>query len=247
MTYCLAIKVKEGLVAIADTCITAGSNTSTKKKVYIEQYENHSIFIMTSGLRSVRDKTINYFQELSEVNKTHNKLYKAVNAFGEQLKRVAQEDKSFLANAGLKFNLYTIIGGQLKDDESQKLFMIYPEGNWVELEEDSAYTIIGNSTQGKAILNTVIDSNTSMKQALKAGFLSFDATRLSANNVDFPIDVVLYKKNSFNMFEKRYEQKELIELSDLWAKKLKKSLDELPENWIHSTFNKHEEKLENLK
>nr|WP_315149041.1 hypothetical protein [uncultured Flavobacterium sp.] len=247
MTYCLAIKVKEGLVAIADTCITAGSNTSIKKKVHIEQYENHSMFIMTSGLRSVRDKTINYFQELSEVNKTYNKLYKAVNAFGEQLKRVAKEDKSFLINAGLKFNLHTIIGGQLKDDESQKLFLIYPEGNWVELDEDSSYLIIGNSNQGKAILNRLIDSDTSMKQALKAGFLSFDSTRLSANNVDFPIDVVLYKKNSFKMFEKRYEQKELAELSDLWAEKLKKSLDELPENWIHSEFNKSEAKLENSK
>ena len=65
MTYCLAIKVKDGLVAISDTCITAGSNISTKKKVHIEQYENHSMFIMTSGLRSVRDKAINYFQELT--------------------------------------------------------------------------------------------------------------------------------------------------------------------------------------
>lgn len=246
MTYCLAIKVKEGLVAIADTCITAGSNTSIKKKVHIEQYENHSMFIMTSGLRSVRDKTINYFQELSTVNKTYNKLYKAVNAFGEQLKRVAQEDKSFLINAGLKFNLHTIIGGQLKDDESQKLFLIYPEGNWVELDENSAYLIIGNSAQGKAILNRVIDSNTTMKQALKAGFLSFDSTRMSANNADFPIDVVLYKKNSFKILEKRYEQKELVELSDLWAKKLKKSLDELPENWIDFNFNKLEVKLEKL-
>ena len=243
MTYCLAIKVKEGLVAIADTCITAGSNTSIKKKVHIEQYENHSLFIMTSGLRSVRDKTINYFQELSEVNKNYNKLYKAVNAFGEQLKRVAQEDKSFLLNAGLKFNLHTIIGGQLKDDDSQKLFLIYPEGNWVEIEEDSAYLIIGNSNQGKAILNRLIDSNTSMKQALKAGILSFDSTRASANNVDFPIDVVLYKKNSFKMLERRYEQKDLAEITDLWTQKLKKSLDELPENWIDSTFNTHEEKL----
>jgi putative proteasome-type protease len=247
MTYCLAIKVKEGLAAIADTCITAGSNKSIKKKIHIEQYDNYSIFIMTSGLRSVRDKTINYFQEEAEVNKTYNKLYKAVNAFGQQLKRVAQEDKVSLLNAGLKFNLNTIIGGQLRDDESQKLFLIYPEGNWVELDDGSPYVIIGNSGQGKAILNRVINSNTSLKQALKAGFLSFDSTRVSANNVDFPIDVVLYKKNSFKMFEKRYEQKELQDISDLWAEKLKKSLDELPETWIDAAFEKLEEKLDTAK
>jgi len=247
MTYCLAIKVKDGLVAISDTCITAGSNTSIKKKVHIEQYENQSMFIMTSGLRSVRDKAINYFQELSEVNKTYNKLYKAVNAFGDQIKRVALEDKAYLLNSGLKFNLNTIIGGQLKDDDSHKLFLIYSEGNWVELDEGSPYVIIGNSGQGKAILNRILDPNTSMKQALKAGFLSFDSTRVSTNNVDFPIDVVLYKKNTFEMFEKRYEQKDLVEVSELWAQKLKQSLEELPETWIDKTFDKLEEKLDDKK
>ena len=244
MTYCLAIKVKDGLVAISDTCITAGSNISIKKKVHIEQYENNSMFIMTSGLRSVRDKAINYFQELTETNKSYNKLYKAVNAFGEQVKRVALEDKTFLLNAGLKFNLNTIIGGQLKDDATQKLFLIYSEGNWVELDEGSPYVIIGNSGQGKAILNRILNPETSMKQALKAGFLSFDSTRVSTNNVDFPIDVVLYKKNSFQMFEKRYEQKELAAVSELWAEKLKKALDEIPETWIDSTFDTLEQKLD---
>lgn len=244
MTYCLAIKVKDGLVAISDTCITAGSNISIKKKVHIEQYENNSMFIMTSGLRSVRDKAINYFQELTETNKSYNKLYKAVNAFGEQVKRVALEDKTFLLNAGLKFNLNTIIGGQFKDDDTQKLFLIYSEGNWVELDEGSPYVIIGNSGQGKAILNRILNSETSMKQALKAGFLSFDSTRVSSNNVDFPIDVVLYKKNSFQMFEKRYEQRELASISELWAEKLKAALDEIPETWIDTTFDTLEEKLD---
>jgi len=202
------------------------------------------MFIMTSGLRSVRDKAINYFQELTETNKSYNKLYKAVNAFGEQVKRVALEDKTFLLNAGLKFNLNTIIGGQFKDDATQKLFLIYSEGNWVELDEGSPYVIIGNSGQGKAILNRILNPETSMKQALKAGFLSFDSTRVSTNNVDFPIDVVLYKKNSFQMFEKRYEQKELAAVSELWAEKLKKALDEIPETWIDSTFDTLEQKLD---
>ncbi|MCW2119692.1 hypothetical protein [Flavobacterium sp. 7A] len=243
MTYCLAIKVKEGLVAIADTCITAGSNVSIKKKVHVEQHDGHSIFIMTSGLRSVRDKVMYYFQELSEETKNYNKLYQVVNAFGDQIKRVAREDKASLLSGGLKFNLNTIIGGQLKGDETQKLFLVYSEGNWVELDEGSPYVIIGNSGQGKAILNRIINPDTTMKEALKAGFLSFDSTRVSANNVDFPIDVVLYKKDSFKMFEKRYDQKELANISDLWAEKLKQALVELPEDWIDSTFNKLDEKL----
>jgi putative proteasome-type protease len=70
MTYCLAIKVKEGLVAIADTRITSGTDTTMKKKILIEQKDQYSLFIMTSGLRSVRDKaSVNWLKrELSITN-----------------------------------------------------------------------------------------------------------------------------------------------------------------------------------
>lgn len=238
MTYCLGIKVKEGLVAIADTRITSGMNTSIKKKVHIEQHDHYSLFIMTSGLRSARDKALVYFQELIEAGIVYDKMYKAVNAFGEQIKRVAAEDKTAIEKSGLKFNLNTIIGGQLKDDKEHKLFLIYSEGNWVEIEEDSPYVIIGNSGHGKTMLNRILTSESTMKQALKAGYLSFDATRVSCNDVDFPIDVVLYKKDSFNMVENRYQRNELEEVSALWNTKLKVALDELPEAWMDSTFQK---------
>jgi putative proteasome-type protease len=93
MTYCLGIKVAEGLVAIADTRLTSGSEVSSNRKISVHEVENHSLFIMTSGLRSVRDKAITYFNEvLAEQDRSFNKLYKAVNAFGEQVKRVALED-----------------------------------------------------------------------------------------------------------------------------------------------------------
>ena len=238
MTYCLGIKVKEGLVALADTRITAGTNTTTKKKMYVTQKDNHSMFIMTSGLRSVRDKAVHYFEELINEGVVYNKLYKAVNAFGEQIKLVAEEDRAVLEKAGFKFNLNTIVGGQLKDDAEHKLFLLYSEGNWVELDEGSPYVIIGNSGQGKAILNRVLNKDSSMKQALKAGFLSFDSTRVSNNDVDFPIDVVLYKKDSFAMIEHRYEREDLQELATAWANKLRDALDEMPEGWMEQSFDK---------
>jgi putative proteasome-type protease len=238
MTYCLAIKVKEGLVAIADTRITSGSDTTEKKKVYIEQRDHYSLFIMTSGLRSVRDKAVLYFKELIEEGETHNKLYKAVNAFGAQVKRVGMEDKIDLERGGLKFNLHTIIGGQLKDDDEHKLFLLYPEGNWVELGEGAPYVAIGNSSHGKAILNRTLTSESSMHLALKTGFLSFDSTRVSANDVDFPIDVVLYPNNSFEMVEHRYGKKDLESISEQWADELKRALDNIPEEWMEVAFNK---------
>jgi len=238
MTYCLAIKVKEGLVAIADTRITSGTDTTQKKKVYIHQSDKYSLFIMTSGLRSVRDKAVLYFRELFEEGTPHNKLYKAVNAFGAQIKRVAKEDREALEQAGLKFNLHTIIGGQLKDDDEHKLFLLYPEGNWVELGEGAPFVVIGNSGHGKAILNRTLTSDSSMHLALKTGFLSFDSTRASANDVDFPIDVVLYHNNSFGMIEHRYGKKDLENISEQWADELKNALNKIPDEWMDVVFNK---------
>jgi len=237
MTYCLGIKVKEGLVAIADTRITSGTETVIKKKVFIEQKDNFSLFIMTSGLRSVRDKALVYFNELLETTE-YNKLYKAVNAFGEQVKRVASEDKAALEKAGFKFDLNTIIGGQLKDDDEHKLFLLYPEGNWVELGQGAPYVIIGNSGHGKAILNRILTEDSSLKLSLKTGFLSFDSTRVSSNNVDFPIDVALYKKDSFHIIEKRYEKKDLEYISTQWAEELRTALENISEGWMDETFNK---------
>jgi len=236
MTYCLGIKVKEGLVGISDTRISSGTNVTIKKKVLVQQSENNSLFIMTSGLRSIRDKVVHYFEELVEQGIKYDKLYKAVTGFGEQIKRVSVEDNQALAKAGYKFNLNAIVGGQLKNDEEHKLFLLYSEGNWVEMDEGCPYVIIGNTGQGKAILNRVIHDDTTMRQALKAGYLSFDSARVSSNDVEFPIDVVLYGKNSFMMSETRYEYNELETISKLWAQKLQRSLDEIPEDWMEKAF-----------
>lgn len=237
MTYCLGIKVKEGLVAISDTRITSGTDTTIKKKIFAVQRDRHSFFIMTAGLRSVRDKAITYFKEVTE-QEDYDKLYKVVNGFGEQVKRVAEEDKESLERSSFKFDLNTIIGGQLKDDEEHKLFMLYPEGNWVELGQGAPFIIIGNSGHGKPILNRTVTEETSMREALKAGFLSFDSTRVSSNNVDFPIDVALYRKDSFNLIEHRYEKKDLEMISAQWAEELKNALAHIPENWIDVSFDK---------
>jgi putative proteasome-type protease len=237
MTYCLGIKVKEGLVAIADTRITSGTDTSVKVKIMTEQRDHYSLFIMTSGLRSIRDKAVVYFKELIE-QEEFDKIYKAVNAFGEQVRRVAEEDKAFLLQSGFKFDLHTIIGGQLKNDEEHRLFLLYPEGNWVELGHGAPYVVIGNSGHGKAILNRVINENSSMKLALKVGFLSFDSTRVSSSNVDFPIDVVLYKKDSFYIAQHRYEKDDLENISVQWDEQLKSALENMPEEWMDATFNK---------
>lgn len=159
-------------------------------------------------------------------------MYKAVNAFAGQVKRVAQEDKASLKEAGLSFNLNAIVGGQLQDDEEHKIYLLYPEGNWIEVSEGSPFVIIGNSGYGKPILDRSITYDSTLKFSLKVGFLSFDATRISANDVDFPIDVVSYKKDSFNIIEQRYCKDDLQQLSSQWSKTIREAILDIPDHWM---------------
>jgi putative proteasome-type protease len=118
--------------------------------------------------------------------------------------------------------------------------LLYPEGNWVEISEGSPFMIIGNNGYGKPILDRVLKYNSSMKYALKAGFLSFNSTRVSANDVDYPIDVVYYEKDSFNIIEKRYRKEELQKVSKIWQNKLSDAVDKLPDNWLDKIFDEND-------
>lgn len=227
------------MVALADTRLTSGTEVSTNKKVSLHQLEKHSMFIMTSGLRSVRDKAITYFKEvLAEQDASFNKLYKAVNAFGSQVRRVAEEDRKSLSEAGLSFNLFAIVGGQLQDDEEHKLFLLYPEGNWVEVGDGSPFIIIGNSGYGKPLLYRSLKYTSSMQDAMKIGFLSFDSTRVSSNDVDYPLDAVIYEKNSFQLIEHRFEKDDLDYVGKQWNALLNNSVQKLPTEWMDSLFDK---------
>jgi putative proteasome-type protease len=231
------MKLKSGIVAMADTRITSGTETTTAKKIAVHQDDKHSFFIMTSGLRSVRDKAVTYFQEVM-AEKEFNKIYKAVNAFGEQLRKVAEEDRKALEKAGLSFNLFSIVGGQCIDDEEPKLFLLYPEGNWVEVGHSTPFVIIGNSGFGKPILNRTLKYDSDMNMAMKLGFLSFDSTRVSANDVDFPLDVILYKTDSFKLVEHRFEKADLATISEIWGRELQAALSHVPEAWMDVALNK---------
>ena len=52
MTFCLAIKVSEGLVGIADTRVITGNENISARKVAVYRRPEGSFFVMTSGLRS---------------------------------------------------------------------------------------------------------------------------------------------------------------------------------------------------
>jgi putative proteasome-type protease len=240
MTFCLGMKVQDGLVGIADTRVTSGSECITAKKVSLYQQDNAAMFLMTSGLRSVRDKALTYFDEImeSEEAPTHGRLFHVANLFAEQIRRVAREDREYIEESQLTFNIHTLLGGQLEHDREHKLYMIYPEGNWVEIGQGTPYHIIGASGYGKPVLDRTLKYEDTMQFALTVGCLAFDSTRISASDVDFPLDVVLYRRDARELVEHRYNKDDLAAISEWWQDRLRNSVRQMPLDWMNTLLAK---------
>src|SRR6476619_5611890 len=217
MTFCLGITVEDGLVGIADTRVLSGTESLMAKKVATYQGPGFAFFILKSGLRSLRDKVLLCFEEAYARNtSTRDRLFKIVNLYAEQVRRIAEEDGVAIRASDLRFNIHSLIGGQMSADSAHRLFLVYPEGNWVEIGPDTPYQIIGNSGFGKPILERSLTHADSMLFGFKLGILAFDATRLCAADVDFPMDVVLYSRGSFRLVEQRYEREDVAAISAWW-------------------------------
>jgi len=239
MTFCLGISVEQGLVGIADTRLVAGNECLVAKKTASYQGPGFAFFVMHSGLRSLRDKILLYFEEaFARETLSRDRLFKVVNLYAQQVRRVADEDGGALHRAELRFNAHTLIGGQMSADSAHRLYMVYPEGNWVEIGPDTPYQIIGASGFGKPILERSLTQRDTMLYAFKVGLLAFDATRLCAADVDFPMDVILYSKNSFELVEQRYERDDLREISLWWQDRMRRAVHDLPSEWIEAAFSR---------
>ncbi len=218
MTFCLGMKSRFGLVAIADTRITSGSEISFAKKIQTYRGDSHGMFIMTSGLRSVRDKALTYFdRQLVSAETALPHLYLAANALASEIRRVRDEDEPWLTKSGLPFDLHVILGGQMANDQACQMFLIYPDGTWIEVTEDTPYVLIGESSYGKPVLDRSWRFDASLEDALTIGLLAFDATRASTDDVGPPLDTVLRHDGDFAIHEHRFSEEELGPLSARWS------------------------------
>ncbi len=237
MTFCIGMRCKDGLVALADTRVTAGNERIMAGKISVHQYERHSLFIMTSGLRSVRDKAIAFYEELlDQQEKEMTKTFHAVDAFAKQIRRARREDQKWLKRSGLNFDIHALVGGQLERDEEHKLYLIYPEGNWVEVGRATPYYIIGNFAYGKPLLDRAFSMDVDLKTAFKLAILSFDATRTSATDVGLPIDMVMYRKDSFQIVERRFVEEELNPILQYWNQGIRGLVGSVPTHAVDGLF-----------
>lgn len=228
MTFCIAIKSKTGVVALSDTRISSGLGVSTSKKLKTYQDGGNSFFIMSSGLRSIRDKVIHLFED-DLPDHPSDKLYKVANLLGSMVKKVRSEDLEQLQQSKFFFDAHFIIGGQCSKDKRSSIFLVFPEGNWVEASDESPYTVIGNTGFGKSILRRLLNEEISFDLAIKVAFLSFDATFKNASDVDFPLDFALYKNGTYDIQEFRRSEEDLKSTSKLWNKKLIDAANDLPD------------------
>ena len=244
MTYCVAMNVEDGIVGLSDTLITSGREVTTLGKVNVYSPPRGTFFVMTSGLRSLRDKTLTYFEnrlaERASRDEPFERLYQAVNLLAEQVRTVAHEDKAALRESGMGFNIHALIGGQMERDARQKLYLLYPEGNWVDTGRLTPYHVIGSVGYGKPLIDRTLRVEDSMRHAFKVACLSFDSTRISAADVGFPIDIVLYRKNSFRIIERRFRKQDLEQLSRWWEERIRHAIDELPGEMLDRAYDEIE-------
>jgi putative proteasome-type protease len=217
--------------------VISGNENISARKISVYEIEGRSVFLMTSGLRSVRDKAMAYFEEaLAESVEPMDRLFKVANAFARQIRRAEVEDRKALEQSGLSFNIFCLMGGRMSNDDEHKLYLIYPQANWVEIGQGTPYHIIGSAGYGKPVLDRTLKYEDSIRFALKVGCLAFDSTRISAADVDFPIDIVVYFGETGRLVQRRFDKEELSEITEGWHERLRTSVSNLPSTWLDNFF-----------
>ncbi|MCP4327388.1 MAG: peptidase [Alphaproteobacteria bacterium] len=230
MTYCLAIKIKDGIVALSDSRISSGRQVTNARKVSRFQGQGGDFLLMTSGLRSVRDKTVAYLDKAFSDGTLPRPaaMLDAAGAYAACLRRVAKEDRTAIRDSNLSFDLHTLLCGRLCDDKEPAVYLIYPEGNWVEIAERTPYLSIGATAYGKPILDRALRFETPMLTAIKLAYLSFDSTRTSSADVGFPIDILVYYMANDRWYEGHYDYEDLQQQRQWWNERLTSLAQEMP-------------------
>ncbi len=235
MTFCVGIKVQGGLIALADGRITAGTQLTSARKISLHGAGENRFLVMTSGLRSVRDKTVaDLERRMAEPDGGRFPyMMEAVDAFAACLRRTAAEDKAALIESGLDFNLHAILGGRMAEDKEPSLFLVYPEGNWIQVDERTPYLAIGSTAYGKPILDRALRADTSMEAALKIAYLSFDSSRVSSADVGFPIDMVSFSAADGAWRQAQFDDDDLATQRRWWNANLKGLVEKMPDGpWV---------------
>ena len=233
MTYCVGLLLNEGAVLLSDTRTNAGlDNISVYRKMFFFEEPGERVFaIMTAGSLSVTQTTIARLREaVEDPDATEDTsimkaptLLKAVGIIGNMLALVRSEidEKLSAMNQGASASM--IVAGQRKGG-TMRLFLIYPEGNFIQATEDTPFLQIGEHKYGKPILDRVVKPSTSLADAQKAVLLSMDSTLRSNLSVGMPLDLCVIERDACRVsFKRRIEAGDegFRAMSEAWSKALR--------------------------
>jgi len=236
MTYCLGIVTKYGLVMASDSRTNAGyDQVNTVRKMHTFVQSGERVFVLlTSGSLSLTQSITTGLRRDWEAGKglaTAPSLYDAARVIGEQVRSVSAIDRPALERDGFNFNAYFLLGGQVKG-EKPGLMLIYPQGNPLQVTEDSPYLQVGESKYGRPILDRGIQyDRTTLEEAAKYALLSLDSTMKSNVTVGPPIDLLVYSTDEFDVTRHRRfaaDDPDLNKIRVRWEQALRQAVSRLP-------------------
>ena len=157
-------------------------------------------------------------------------MFQVARIIGKILRNIASEYASDGQAGENPYSSTFILGGQFKG-QSHKLFLIYPEGNFIEASEDQPFFQIGETKYGKPILVRALEQDATFGDSIKLLLVSFDSTMKANVSVGMPIDICTIKKDQYRLNKQiRIEKNDpyFQEISNGWGESLKKSIKELP-------------------
>jgi putative proteasome-type protease len=198
LTYCVGMKLDSGLVFMSDTRTNAGIDSiSVFKKMHTWQVPGKRVIsILSAGNLATTQSVLSILDERTKAVADRApsileapSMFQVARMIGQSLREVIAANASGPGQrADAAFNATMIVGGRIGPGPS-RLFMVYPEGNFIEATNDTPFFQIGETKYGKPIIVRAYRPDMSFEDAVKLLLVSFDSTIKSNLSVGLPIDI----------------------------------------------------------
>nr|WP_137677833.1 proteasome-type protease [Parerythrobacter lutipelagi] len=241
MTYCVGMVLDKGLVLMSDTRTNSGvDNISVFRKMFHWQVPgNRMLAVMTAGNLATTQSVISQLEERTKApDERENSLLEAPTMFqvateiGKLLRKTIEGQQSANGSSGKgRFTASIILAGQISGMEP-RLFMIYPEGNFIEASLDTPFFQIGETKYGRPILIRGYDRAMSFEDAVKLLMVSFDSTLKANLSVGLPLDMMVIERDAFAVSHSQrisHEDEYFQAISSSWGDALRSAFHSLPD------------------
>jgi putative proteasome-type protease len=239
MTYCVGLLLDAGIVMLSDTRTNAGvDNIAVYRKLFaFENPGERAVVVMTSGNLSVTQTMLAKLQHMIDDPESgpQDSILKAetmldvAEIVGRTLYGVGIEINERMSSMNQSATARVLLGGQRRGGHL-RLFLVYPEGNFIEASPDTPYLQIGEHKYGKPILDRVITSATPLEEGRKAVLLSMDSTLRSNLSVGMPLDLAIIKRDDFRVSQERIHagDPKFSAMSEAWSQVLREGFANMP-------------------